>query len=112
MPNLRQLSTLLIVIWSVTFLVYLPALGNGFVEWDDRSYVFENFGIRSINAQSLSWMFFDYYASNWHPLTWLSLAVDYSLWGLNPKGYHFTSIVLHAVNTMLVVILARMLFIL
>lgn len=100
----------LLVVVLVTVLVYLPALGNGFVEWDDRDYVFENPFIRSIDLQSLRWMFMEYYAANWHPLTWLSLAADYSIWGLDPRGYHLTNVILHAINTLLVVVLARMLF--
>ena len=110
--NTRNLTISLILIGSITFLIYLPALNNGFVEWDDPVYVIENIHIRLINLQSLNWMLFslDYY--NWHPLTWFSLAVDYALWGLNPVGYHLTNIVLHTINTLLVVILARMLFVL
>jgi hypothetical protein len=46
-----------------------------------------------------------FHASNWHPLTWLSHASDYALWGLNPAGHHLTSIILHGLNTFLVVIL-------
>ena len=89
-----------------TFLMYLPALRNGFVEWDDGSYVLENHHIRSFDAAMFKWAFFNFYASNWHPLTWISHAVDYALWGLNPLGHHLTNIILHAVNTFLVVVLA------
>lgn len=110
MSDKRKIGIALAAVVLVTFLVYLPALGNGFVEWDDREYVFENLGIRSLDLQSLRWMFLGYYSANWHPLTWLSLAVDYSIWGLNPKGYHLTNIILHAINTMFVVVLARLLF--
>jgi protein O-mannosyl-transferase len=44
---------------------------------------------------------------NWHPLTWISHAIDYSLWGLNPLGHHLSSIVLHAINTALVVLVIQ-----
>lgn len=110
MSDRRKLCVVLVAIGLGTFLIYLPALGNGFVEWDDRAYVSENLGIRSINAQSLHWMFMDHYAANWHPLTWLSLAIDYSIWGLDPKGYHLTNIIFHTINTMIVVIMSKMLF--
>jgi hypothetical protein len=50
-------------------------------------------------------MFTAYHASNWHPLTWLSHGIDYALWGLNPMGHHLTSVLLHGLNTFLVVIL-------
>jgi tetratricopeptide (TPR) repeat protein len=111
MSERRIIGIALVAVVLVTVLVYLPALGNGFVEWDDREYVFENLGIRSIDADSLLWMFTGYHSANWHPLTWLSLAFDYSVWGLDPKGYHLTNIILHAINTLLVVIMARMLFV-
>ncbi len=111
MSEKRKIGIALAAVFLVTLLVYLPALGNGFVEWDDREYVFENPGIRSLDLQSLRWMFLGYYSANWHPLTWLSLAVDYSIWGLNPKGYHLTNIILHAINTLFVVVMAKMLFV-
>jgi Tfp pilus assembly protein PilF len=89
----------------ITFAVYLSSLHHGFVEWDDAQYVVENPHIRSLDWSFLKWAFFDFYASNWHPLTWISHAVDYAIWGLNPLGHHLTSIVLHAVNTGAVVFL-------
>jgi protein O-mannosyl-transferase len=90
----------------MTFLVYLTALRNDFVNWDDGPYVFENPHIRSLNAAFFKWAFFDFYENNWHPLTWLSHALDYALWGLNPMGHHLTNIILHAANTFMVVLLA------
>ena len=94
----------------LTFLVYLLALQNQFIGWDDGAYIIENVHIRSLNAALLKWAFFDFYASNWHPLTWISHAMDYAVWGLNPLGHHLTNNILHAVNTFLVVLLvARLL---
>ena len=89
----------------MTFLVYLSALQNDFVGWDDGTYVVENPFIRSLNGALLKWAFLDFYASNWHPLTWISHALDYAVWGLNPLGHHLTNNILHAVNTFLVVLL-------
>ncbi|HEX8947669.1 MAG TPA: tetratricopeptide repeat protein [Dissulfurispiraceae bacterium] len=89
-----------------TFLVYLPALWNGFVNWDDPDYVYSNPRILHLDLQFLKWAFTTFHASNWHPLTWLSHAADYALWGLNPMGHHLSSILLHALNTFLVVILS------
>ncbi len=89
-----------------TFAFYLSALHNGFAGWwDDSRYVYENPYIRSFNAAFLKWAFLDFYASNWHPLTWISHAFDYAIWGLNPLGHHLTSYVIHAINSSLVVIL-------
>ncbi len=86
-------------------IVYLPALLNGFVNWDDDIYVYDNPSIRSLGSSFFRWAFFGFHISNWHPLTWVSHALDYAVWGLNPLGHHLTNIVLHAVNTALVVVL-------
>jgi Tfp pilus assembly protein PilF len=88
-----------------TFFVYVPSLRNGFVTCDDGSYVYRNLFIRSINVKFAEWAIFNYSVSNWHPLTWLSHAVDYAVWGLNPFGHHLTSILLHSVNTLLAILL-------
>jgi protein O-mannosyl-transferase len=90
----------------LTLLVYLPTLRNDFVELDDAAYILDNPYIRSFNQELFRWAFLQFYAANWHPLTWLSHALDYALWGLNPLGHHLTNIVLHAVNSSLVVVLA------
>ena len=89
----------------LTFIVYIASLQNEFVEWDDSQYVFENLHIRSFDLAFFKWAFFDFYAANWHPLTWISHALDYAAWGLNPMGHHLTNNILHAVNTFLVVAL-------
>ncbi|MGC2063252.1 MAG: hypothetical protein WA610_09745, partial [Thermodesulfovibrionales bacterium] len=89
----------------MTFALYLFSLQNDFVGWDDGAYVVNNPFIRSLNGSLLKWAFFDFYSSNWHPLTWISHALDYAIWGLNPLGHHLTNDILHAVNTFLVVLL-------
>src|SRR5512139_839816 len=99
--SFRKWAALLIV-FCLTILVYLPALKNDFVNWDDDIYVYENPAIRTLDFKSIAWMFTSYQAANWHPLTWLSHSVDYALWGLNPFGHHLTSIVLHGFNTLMV----------
>ncbi len=93
----------------LAFAVYLPALQNGFLNWDDNVYVVENPFIRSFNANLLREAFFQFTASNWHPLTWISHALDYAVWGLNPWGHHLTNIILHGMNTFVVVLLIMML---
>ena len=89
----------------MTFLVYLKSLQNGFVEWDDGPYVTANPFIRSFNMDFFRWAFLDFHSYNWHPLTWISHAADYAVWGLNPFGHHLTNLLLHAVNTLLVMLL-------
>ncbi len=88
----------------LTLLVYLPALQNGFVDWDDNKYIYDNPYIRSLDAAFFKWAFWSFHAANWHPLTWISHAVDYAVWGLNPLGHHLPNILLHGLNTFLIVV--------
>ena len=101
--NIKYLAVSLITL--ITFLVYLPALQNDFVNWDDDDYVYENPYIQKINISFFRWAFFDFHAANWHPLTWISHAIDYAMWGLNPLGHHLTNNILHSMNTLLVILL-------
>jgi Tfp pilus assembly protein PilF len=89
----------------ITFAAYLTSIQNEFVQWDDGHYVFENPHIRLLNTAFFKWAFFDFHAGNWHPLTWISHALDYAVWGLNPMGHHLGNVILHAVNTFVVVFL-------
>ncbi len=91
----------------LTLAAYLASTRNDFVNWDDDKYIYQNHFIRSFDPEFFRWAFFEFYTSNWHPLTWMSHAADYALWGLNPMGHHLTNIILHAVNTFLVVMLTQ-----
>ena len=86
-------------------MVYIPALQNGFVNWDDNRYVYENRYIGSLDFRFLKWSLSAVVASLWHPLTMFSLALDHAIWGLNPSGFHLTNIIFHVINTVLVFIL-------
>ena len=89
----------------ITFAVFLASLQNQFLNWDDGTYVVGNPHIRSMNLSFFRWAFFEFYTANWHPLTWISHAIDYAVWGLNPVGHHLTNVILHAFNTFLAVML-------
>ena len=90
-----------LVIFFITFSIYSPTLTNDFV-WDDIKYVVENTAIHSFTSTSLAKMVTSFHAGNWHPLTWLSHAIDYAFWGSNPFGHHLSNIIIHALNTILV----------
>jgi protein O-mannosyl-transferase len=96
-------------IWSsVAFLVfftlffYLPVLNNDFINVDDTDAILQNTQIRFISFSSLKWMFTTFHMGFWIPLTWLSLAIDYRLGGLNPMIFHAHNLALHVLNTVLV----------
>ena len=95
------------IVFAVTLLVYLPSLANGFVNWDDDRNFVDNPAFRGLAPENLSWAFSTFLLGHWHPLTWLSLELDYALWGMNPAGYHFTNAALHA----LAAVLAYLLFV-
>lgn len=89
----------------VTLITWLPLLRNGFVTWDDDEYIIENVFIRNLDWPLLRWSFTEFVQGNWHPLTNISHALDYALWGLDPFGHHLSSLILHLANTLLVFLL-------
>jgi hypothetical protein len=91
-----------------TIALYWPATGNGFVNFDDGYYVTANTHIQhGLTLESVKWAFFNPVCYNWHPPTVLSHMADSQLFGLKPWGHHLTSVLLHAVNTVLVFLLLR-----
>ena len=103
--DLRTKSLIAGLVGVATFLVFLPSLRNEFLIWDDNLYVYENPFIRSFDTKLLKSAFCRFNTANWHPLTWLSHALDYALWGLNPLGHHLTNNILHALNAAIVIFL-------
>jgi tetratricopeptide (TPR) repeat protein len=92
----RWLLPLLVVL--VTVLVFLPTLENRFVNWDDEKNFIENPHYRGLGWTQLRWMFTTLHLGPYQPLSWMTLGLDYLLWGLNPVGYHLTNLLLHAAN--------------
>jgi tetratricopeptide (TPR) repeat protein len=87
---------------AATIAVYSPVSGHAFLVFDDRDYVTANSHIHDGLAWStIRWASTSTAAANWHPLTWLSHALDYQLFGLNPAGHHWDSVLIHAVNAVL-----------
>jgi len=73
-----------------------------FVNYDDKQYVAENRHVKAgLTCKSVVWAFTTGHASNWHPLTWLSHMLDCHLFGTNPRWHHFTNLLLHIANTLL-----------
>ena len=104
--HINRLWLLAVTISFLTFVLYIPALQNKFlVDWDEDIYILNNVRIRSLNLEFFRWALLDYKTNLWHPVTWISHAVDYAIWKLTPFGHHLTSIALHAVNAGIVVLL-------
>jgi protein O-mannosyl-transferase len=85
----------------ITFVVFSPTLQNGFVNWDDPSHLLENPHYRGLGWEQLRWMFTTCLNGSCMPLNWVTYGLDYVLWGMNPRGYHFTSLLVHAANALL-----------
>jgi tetratricopeptide (TPR) repeat protein len=97
-PALRRLLPLLIL--AATLAAFSPSLSGEFLNWDDDTNFLNNPHYRGLGAANLRWMFTDYFG-HYMPLTWLTLGLDYVLWGMNPRGYHATNLILHALNAVL-----------
>jgi Flp pilus assembly protein TadD len=85
----------------VAALAFLPALGNDFVEWDDDINIYENLDFRGLGWKQLSWMLTTRLAGHYIPVTWFTFGLDFTVWGMNPFGYHLTNVLLHAANVAL-----------
>jgi hypothetical protein len=91
----------------VVFACFAPDLRNDLLAWDDSGYITENVRIRALSSSTIYWAFTDFHCNYWAPLTWLSLALDYAIWGLNPVGYHLTNNLLHALTAGLFFLIAH-----
>jgi tetratricopeptide (TPR) repeat protein len=90
------------------FLIFGRTFGHGFVNFDDDSYFSANYHVKAgLTWKGTLWAFQTGYASNWHPLTWLSLMLDAQLFGTGPAGPHLTNVILHAANSVLLFLLLR-----
>jgi tetratricopeptide (TPR) repeat protein len=87
-----------LLIALVTFAAFLPTLENQFVNWDDDQNFLNNPHYRGLGWPHLRWMWTTFHMGPYIPLTWMTLGLDYLLWGMQPRGYHLTSLLLHAAN--------------
>jgi protein O-mannosyl-transferase len=87
--------------------VFSVGLRNDFVDWDDPANLLDNQDYRGLGRAQLAWMLTTTLMGHYIPLTWLTFGLDYVLWGMEPAGYHFTNLVLHAANATLMYWLAK-----
>ncbi len=92
---------LLAMVILITFLIYSPALHHSFTNWDDNDYITDNPYIKALTPSNLEYVFTKPLALNYHPLTMLSLALNYKLSGPEPFSYFLVNIILHLLNTLL-----------
>ncbi len=93
---------------ALAFGAFGLALLGGFVWFDDHGYVYENPAVTAgLTKAGLRWAWTTTHMYNWHPLTWLAHMADAELYGLNPAGHHFSSLLLHAANAILLFFFLR-----
>ncbi|MCA8944469.1 MAG: tetratricopeptide repeat protein [Planctomycetes bacterium] len=100
---------LAIALGVVTLLVYGQVFGHEFIAFDDGTYLKENPHIRDgLTLRGIAWAFeTGGYASNWHPLTWISHMLDVSVFGLQPGWHHLSNVLYHVANTILLFVFLR-----
>jgi Tfp pilus assembly protein PilF len=93
---------LALVLVAATVTLYSPVRHQPFLNYDDDAYVTENAHVQSgLNWNTVKWAFTTYEFVNWHPLTWISHALDYQMFQLDAGGHHESSVALHVLNTLL-----------
>lgn len=86
---------------ALTFLNHWPVVTFGFA-WDDYAYLVRNYPIQEpVSLRSLWWCLTRFAQANWHPLTWLTLHLEYQVFGTEPRGYHLVNLLLHTANVVL-----------
>jgi len=91
----------------LTFVTFKPVLQFGFIEWDDWLNLVTNWSYRGLSWAHLHWMLTSVHGAHWLPATWVTFGIDYTVWGMDPFGYHLTNLVLHAANSVLFYFVAR-----
>src|ERR1700677_691271 len=81
----------------LVFIVFGQTVGDGFVNFDDDDYVYQNPMVsRGLSLEGIQWAFTHVHADNWHPLTTMLHMLDCQMYGLWAGGHHLTNVLLHA----------------
>ena len=91
----------------LTIVVFLPAIHFGFTNWDDPANYVNNPSFRGLSARHFGWFFTTYHMGHYQPLNWVTYALDYRVSGLDPRRFHLTQILLHALAVLCVYTLIR-----
>jgi len=97
-------------LFAAVLLIYGQTAWFDFINYDDDIYVYENHHVlEGFSVEGLRWAFTEYRAGSWHPITWLSLMLDAEIYpnAESAGGYHFTNVLLHAANALLLFELLR-----
>jgi protein O-mannosyl-transferase len=99
---MRSPLVLSLILFLGTVVLYLPTLDSAFVNYDDPAYVTSNAHVlRGLSWSNIAWAGTATVEANWHPLTWISHMADVQFFGINPRGHHVISVILHALNVVI-----------
>jgi protein O-mannosyl-transferase len=99
---------LALILFAATLALYAPAFNSVFVNYDDPAYVTSNAHVLlGLSWNNIAWAFTATTEANWHPLTWISHMADVQFFGTNPRGHHVVSVLLHALNVVLLFFVLR-----
>lgn len=93
-----SLPTAFVCVLALTFIVFLPALSASWVSLGDPETLLEHEAWRGLGPDALTWMWTHAHMGHYTPLTWMSLGLDHAIWGMDPRGYHLTNVVLHSLS--------------
>jgi len=106
--NATHVRLIALALFVGTLLLFAPAIGHDFVNYDDPDYVTANAHVKAgLSGETIRWALTSGEASNWHPLTWMSHLLDVSIFGLHPQGHHATSVGWHALTAVLAFLAVR-----
>ena len=102
----KKIAISCLVLAVATAAVYGRVVHHSFINYDDQYYVTQNAHVQTgLNWQTFTWALTAMEADNWHPLTWLSHALDCQFYGLNPAGHHVTNLLFHTLNVVILFLL-------
>jgi protein O-mannosyl-transferase len=103
----KRNAILCLLLVLFTLVSYNPVVHNGFTDLDDYLYIENDHVLHGLHWNTVKWAFSSFEQANWHPITWLSHALDVQIFGLNPAGHHYETVLLHATNAALLFLLLQ-----
>jgi len=106
--NFRRDLILCALLAAGVLLVFWPVRSFEFLNYDDPEYVTDNPAVQhGLTQAGVAWAWQTSHASNWHPLTWVSHMLDFQFFGANPAGHHFTNLIFHLANALLLFLVIK-----
>jgi protein O-mannosyl-transferase len=102
---INPLILIAVFISALTLVLFWHSDQGQFLNWDDNEYILNNLSIRDFSWHGMVNIFSTFQVANYHPLTTFTWVFEYNLYGLNPVPYHRFNVILHVINTLLVLYL-------